>query len=464
MVGNNFAYDDKKLLSEMQRQIRDFRLSQIDMLQSQLSLQNDSKKLRKKLEKTNQMYNAGILLFAFHPMKRGVSSDSVLKSIGFYAACCLFSKTFREDVKTMVSDMLYPIVNKKADSKSDSVWLQRRRRVERDDVNHILTLTPESIAMVRIALCKSAYYDMREPDANIRDVMSRYRSLEEELYRIGYDNGLDRQVIDAYSQFLVYDMVNKQPSDKKYFCELAYGDVYMRDDSFLYRNDDIAFPYFFTPRRPETVDAIRFEFLNAWNNIMASSSSLDDLKASVYSDFARNMQSDFLNYLIDDNDVVVSRNNYISDMAEQYALFSFYESGMNQSFDDYMANGPLSVSKSVLHDWSEFRIALGTWLHKNLDCSPSFYQRRANKLYWSLSDDNFDVVSENIRVLLEKRDYFARIFSEMCDDMQSPIVGEQKSIVGEQKSRDDVSLTYEQLCSISESFGSSVVSEDDFCF
>ena len=422
----SFSNDDgaKRILSDMEKKIRSVRSSQLDMLRAQMSLKEENKRLREQLEKTNQMYNMGVLMLVFQPLKKGVSQHSVLKTIGFYAACCLFSKSFREDVKSLADEMLYPVIKKKAEQKPDSVWAKRKRRVEADAENHKLTLTPEAISMVRIELCKQAYFDMRQPDVSVRDVLSAYRDTEEDLYRIAYENGISREILDAYSVSLVSELIEEDESNKRYFSELAYSDVVLSEDGHYKYQNGVDFPYFFTPRRPETANNMRFELSKAWDSVMSGCLDMDGLKSAVFSEKTGRMQSDFLDYICDDNRVdrkvyIANQSVYVSNdncwMTDYHGPDPFYEDGILQTFDDFMEHGPQPVKKFVIDDVPEFKSALGRWLNQYPEYSPAYYQRKANALY--VDADDKSLVVDEIAELISKRNMLLEDWHQITDEL-----------------------------------------------
>ena len=56
-------------LAQMEERIRHLQRSQIDMMQSQLSIRKENERLNAQLAQANQSYNLGLMMFMFHPAK-----------------------------------------------------------------------------------------------------------------------------------------------------------------------------------------------------------------------------------------------------------------------------------------------------------------------------------------------------------------------------------------------------------
>lgn len=465
----------KKMLSEMEQHLKEIRHNLVDDMYRQFAMQLEYEKLRKEVERMNQFYNTCVLMCVFHPLKKGVSSNSILKSIGFYAACCLFSKTFREDVKSVADDVLYPVIKRKAEKQPDSVWAKRKRRVEQADADGHLTVTPETLSMVRVALCEKTYDEMRLHQNHVREILAQYRETEELLYRLGYENGISRDVLDEYTKNVVTELLEANPSDVKYFSELAYGDVVRSEDGkYCYKNG-MEFPYAFTPRRPESVNNIRIELSKAWDDIMHESLTMESWRSAVFSEKTRQMQSNFLDYICDDNQVnrkVYNENQavYVSGqentcwMTDYCGPDPFYEDGIKQSYDAYMEHGPQHVEKFVADDVPEFKSALGRWLNQHTEYAPAVYQRKMNELY--LEAENKTDVADEIAELCAKRNQLMEQWQCMMDEF---FIVKTSDLYEESESSQKIGyavkdatiqtastdgLTYERLNMLTASFGS----------
>lgn len=434
-------------LAQMEERIRHLQRSQIDMMQSQLSIRKENECLNAQLAQANQSYNLGLMMFMFHPAKKGASHDSILKTLGFYAACCLFSKSFRCDVKDAVTDMFCGDVERYA-SVDDSVWRKRKVRVERDDSDGHLTLTPDSIAMMKIALCKQAYEDMREPDSNISAILMSYHDDEESLYKIAAKNGISRNVLDVYSRRMVHNMLMENPDDKKYFSELAYGDAVLQPTgSCNYKNGD-SFNCFFTPRQPENYHDLNKRMSMVWDSLFETAASPVDVERVAFSSAACDMQYDFEHYNTDDKfRIGVVEDTSVTD--DFHGANPFVLDGCSQNVNDFLSVGPKSCDTNYITcNCRPLLSAVGRWVNRHIDFSPAYYQGCANDLFLDVDADNREAIRKNVTDLFVKRDSVAKFwhrfltqhtFVELCPVTDLTVTPKQAETVS--KKRDDLSIS-----------------------
>lgn len=399
-------------LAQMEERIRHLQRSQIDMMQSQLSIRKENERLNAQLAQANQSYNIGLMMFLFHPAKKGASHDSILKTLGFYAACCLFSKSFRRDVKDTVTDMFGGDVERYA-SVDDSVWKKRKMRVERDDSNGHLTLTPDSIAMMKIALCKQAYEDMREPGSSVSTILASYHDDEESLYKIAAKNGISRNVLDVYSRRMVNNMLMENPDDKKYFSELAYGDTVLQPNgSCKYKNGD-SFNCFFTPRQPEDYHDLNKRMSVVWDSLFETSDSPADVEHVVFSESAGDMMRDFEHYNKDDK----YRIGVVDDVSvndDFHGANPFALDGCSQNVNDFLSVGPKSCDTNYITcNCRPLLSSIGRWVNRHIDFSPAYYQGCANDLFLDVDADNREAIRKNVTDLFIKRDSVAKFWHQL---------------------------------------------------
>lgn len=391
-VRNNDA-EGMRALDHFNQYLKDCRYGLINDMPLRFDLGMERKKLKKELEQTNRMYNMAVLMCVFQPLNHHADKSSVLKSIGFYTACCLFSKTFREDLKSAACDLLCPMLEQKAAEQPYSVWANRKRRVERADAKGRLLMIPDVLAMLRVSLCKCAYADMRSGKSLPQDVLSDFRDMEEYIYAIALENGVNRDVLDAYTRHITRELLERNPLDVKYFEELSYGDVSLDVNGIYQYRNGYEFPYAFTPRRPETRSAMCVRLSKAWDEIMDGCLSIDAVHDAVLSEKAMTMHSKFLAYMTDDDVSCLSSLQMDAVLSEDMCWMTdyqgpdpFYEDGMLQSLDDYMTHGPQHVDKFVLDDAPEFKASLGRWLNQHTGYSPAAIQRKINDLYLNAED------------------------------------------------------------------------------
>ena len=88
----------KRLQSIYAQEICRTQVSYVDYLKDTVSFDNTDENMEQELEYTNEMFNDMTFMLCFTPMRRGASSKGLLQTMGFYGACCLFSKIGRAHV------------------------------------------------------------------------------------------------------------------------------------------------------------------------------------------------------------------------------------------------------------------------------------------------------------------------------------------------------------------------------
>lgn len=166
----------------------------------------------------NQMYYRMMLGQCVRPLMYGVNPTSILQTVGMYAGMALVNKGFRQNCNTMIQQQLYPVAEKLP------IKYQKKMML-----NHELPIGLDSAAMMHLSWTKQAYDKMREPGANVSEIMNEYaqatNALQERCQRSGISSGdLNKMV-----RIKVGQLAQKNPEILTLFSETAYQQVTMDD-------------------------------------------------------------------------------------------------------------------------------------------------------------------------------------------------------------------------------------------
>ena len=409
----------KRLQSIYAQEICRTQVSYVDYLKDTVSFDNTDENMEQELEYTNEMFNDMTFMLCFTPMRRGASSKGLLQTMGFYGACCLFSKTFRKGISDVVVNMLKPAVDSEVERHPNSKWAKYKQRAEEYDEADKIPITPEVFGMMHVAFCEQAYEAMRLPNADESRILEDYMLAEDKLYRQAKEYGISSDVVDFYSNKVVQNITYQHPEKLIQFTELAYGNVNLNGNKYKY-SDGPDYPYFFTPRRPESVNETLLSFSDACTYKLESAQTPDDVKKIVMSDDVKSMYENYQRMIYDDN-ISYSGNKsligsyYVDDILNGYnyrALLGNYD--MTQTADDFIANGPKRVEiKSNVNNFA-VNYALGGWMYSHPTYDVVHYERQAEHLYDSPPTGvDRATVEQKIRDVLAKRDECLPVYYDL---------------------------------------------------
>lgn len=433
-MSNNIKFEtdedkQRRWLNEYRDELCKSQMSYVDYIKDTVSMSKDN--YIKELEYVNTVYNQMVLMLCFMPMNHGVSTNSILQTMGFYVGCCVFSKSFRENMSGVVCDMISPFIYEKANANPNSKWAKRKAFIDAfDTTEHKTALTPESLSIMRIAFCEQAYDDMRKPNADVIQVLKDYQLAEEKLNKQALKNGFTPEILNDCSKHLVYGMILQDATKAKYFKELAYGDVNWKDGSYVYQ-DDSTFSCFFTPRPPESVNALRGKLADALFHDFEDIQTFDELTSSKVKNRIRKSNEFFSKMMYDDNSVDGVRSMYsdvllvdsddISWVTDYHGNNPYMADGYNLSYDDFvdnMSNSYYDVSYDKIYRQPEGIVAIGRWLNQHLEYNPAEYQRMANDLYINPPKDmTGDEIDANVKNCLAQRDIWKSKISSLLSGL-----------------------------------------------
>lgn len=231
------------------------------------------------LVRMQQMRHMMMFRACVEPLSQGINGDSILQVVGMYVGCALFDKAFSKDVHKGVAGVLRPYVEAMAENAGpDSKWAKRLDTVKRAQNDGRMPFDAETAALTQIGFMRRAYNDMRQPGADVNNVMNQYDDAVHTLRNIAKKDGVAEEDMNQQIRFMVGKMVEQDPNNLMYFNETVYSDVsmdeykldtipVMQDDGVVRYEERLVWsgefsnadgsPYTggFSPRVPYSVDA-----------------------------------------------------------------------------------------------------------------------------------------------------------------------------------------------------------------
>ena len=254
--------DERQYIESLTRQLADVNEEFVDFVARSKAC---SKNVLGRRELINSQYNQRLFMMISRPLQRGVNKESLLETIGVAAGAMLMSPDFRKACSASVQNIMYPYVQKMAErSKPGSFW--ERQAVRMDMVEHggRLPLTPQSAAIMHLGFSRNAYNKMREPGADVSQIMQDYQEAVDTLYNMAQEDGLSSRDVHRSVRTIAGQLIEKDSRLATCFNELAFDDVVrgqgeVRADCTVWRGEYLdrkgkPFRGAFTPREPMDAD------------------------------------------------------------------------------------------------------------------------------------------------------------------------------------------------------------------
>lgn len=204
-------------------------------------------------------YHHQLMDACLEPLTKGLNADSIITAIGMHAGMCLVNRDFRANCKAGVGNMLYPYVNKKAESaEPTSIWHSCRDRILRAENDGRLPLSPKDTALQHLSFGRYYYDAIRQPGADVNALTDQYNTAVSMLFDQAQKDGCSYDEIATCQRTIVGQMIDRDPANCQYFDGIAFGDL-KKDVGRVsdgveiwkgeYKNKDgSAFTDLFTPR------------------------------------------------------------------------------------------------------------------------------------------------------------------------------------------------------------------------
>lgn len=444
------SLEEAECLRDLELKIHDVELQYEQYAEKHLDFRDVSAEQKQKLEKTNRLFCLALAGLCLSPLRKGVNSKSVLRSIGLWVGCCFLSKTFRQECGKLVSGVMGPLMSEKTKVAKPGSMLDTRKGYFYDESR--LPLTPEGVAVVQIAFCKQAYLAMRESNADVEQILRQYQQAAEFLYREAEANGVSRNAVKKSMRKIAGDLMDKDVSFLAVFEETAY-DVIMRgpDTRHVQRYcdgenirereytmwegvyvDEDGVPYgdAFSPRVPADVNTLRMYSKLAWDKAMRTASTPEEWGDVISSSYARQIQQRYLYYMKFDNhleqeqlmdlNALMRPDDDVSWLLDMNGKDPFHVGSLDDSIGEFLQHGPKPDMDGVhLGNYPEFKSAYCKWLNTHPDASPMAFQASANRKYLEYADGGKQDQNlfRQIEAYLLKRDDLKSRWDKVFEDV-----------------------------------------------
>lgn len=258
--------------------------------------------LESNVDMLNIVYQRQLMLKCVEPLTHGVNTDNVIQAVGMYAGICLVSPSFRKDCHSLVQNVMYPAIERKAErSGPNSIWAKRRDAILRDQNGGRLPLTPQSAALMEIGFMERAYGKMRVPNADIDAVINEYNEAVSLLHKCAEIDGITEEELNQSTRTIVGQMAERDPRYKNFVDELAFNNIERGEyytvtatgpdgktmvtkevwQGEFFEKDGSAYTKGFSPRQPGTTDDMLREFNTYINQTFSSCKTADALLSTM---------------------------------------------------------------------------------------------------------------------------------------------------------------------------------------
>lgn len=172
----------------------------------------------------NNLYSHYLVLQCIAPLRQGVNIHSVMMSLSMYAGICIADPALREQSLDAFKEMAGGYFSRLKAEGTLPPWAEKW--MDKLGVDKWMPLTPDSAALQQIGMLKSAYEQMREPGANIRQILDDYQVATAELKEHAAECGVPADILHRRINTMVYRMIERNPEDYVYFQELCMDGVH----------------------------------------------------------------------------------------------------------------------------------------------------------------------------------------------------------------------------------------------
>ncbi|MFF1880285.1 hypothetical protein ACFVVC_02285 [Pseudarthrobacter sp. NPDC058196] len=213
----------------------------------------------KEFDAMHAVYMQMMMQSCLRPLTRGVNPNSVIQAAGMMMAMRMLAPDFRKemdsylqpfkdkvqdriDAKTrhigeraerqaaLVGDLFGGTPEAKGvaggPSRDDFLsnrWRTRLEDLERRERGNRELFTPESAAMTEVALMENAFWKMRDPEQDSKQINASYKALRKRLRQQMDDDGLDRAEVVKRARTIIGERMESEPELRLMFNGLAHG-------------------------------------------------------------------------------------------------------------------------------------------------------------------------------------------------------------------------------------------------
>lgn len=248
-VRANEERQDKLTRQDLMNQLASFDAGKgIEYLQSSMERASDKgSDFETAMDVANRGYAKMSMLIVTQPIfdrqLRGeeLTGDDVKAVLGRGMAFYLLDPEFRQSVNSAITKYVYPAVRKDAISAAPGTKAAEARDRIEHRTGKRLPLNIKSASMLYLGLNKSAYEEMRAPDANVEEIQKRLSENLKRLTEIAEADGISEERLNQGVRMTYGRLCKEDPSLECIFSETAYskvgrapgkeGHAYLRDAS-----------------------------------------------------------------------------------------------------------------------------------------------------------------------------------------------------------------------------------------
>lgn len=191
----------------------------------------------------HKSYVSMMVLSCLKPLGEGVSAKSVLSMVGMGSAMWMLSPNFRNQVGHFRDQMKGAVsarIEERRNSKLDKVftgaagqtadgkplsqiWQFKLDLAERAKRGGRDAYTAQSAGLTEVALAENAYAAMREPGADVKNILRDHRTLVNSLYEQAHEDGVEAGEVAQAARVVVGLRLVEEPELAAVFGELAHG-------------------------------------------------------------------------------------------------------------------------------------------------------------------------------------------------------------------------------------------------
>ena len=469
--------EEKDELNKLKKSIKALQLEFIKQIQNKLSIDISDTDLFYLLGELNKAYCQKLIGLCDRPLENGLSPLSIIRYIRMWVGSCLVSNPFKRICKANTITQLTRITDAQiAKAKPDSSILFRIGLINSHH-DFYLPYIPETLGATRVAYLELIYNAMREKNADIKNLWTKFEAFENKMLECGRNVGISDDTNDRAMRMIAGIYIDKYPDKSDIFRETAYNVVTRGEDAVMIYNikkrnlnevyikeikysrwdgdyiDEAGQDFLlgFTPRVPASINELRRRSKEAWDMKLSSANTPREFVACLSLDTARNIQKKYLKFMqidngLSDDDLMhlndfMNYNDDVTWMIDIGGSNPFNTAGLSMNYVDFIKNGPSDeIIEPMACNYSELKSAMCLWFNLHPNVSPYAFQVKANVLYktYEKSGKMSLEIEQEIYDILKKRDElfleWARAYANLNNDLQSSIK-EMKSVLGNTNTR-----------------------------
>lgn len=423
---------EREVLQELSNQVGDTQVSYVDYMNERLSYEQALEEQNAALQAMNQIYCQTLMMQALGAARKGAKGAGMLRTLGLFVGCCLFSRSFRSEVNQPVRKSMYPLLQKYEEQASaDSFIKKQKLRTEQAEKQGTVPMTPDSFAVASVVFTKQVYEDMRDVHKNTDEVLSNYQTAKEHLYQTAEQSGISRSLVDRTSRKLAGYLTERDNLSLRIFEELAnrevmrVGSVYnaqfdgMHDpseetvwDGSYATLDGKVCESSFRPRLQSSFDALYRQFISQMNQLVQSANTPEELLQVLSSKESMQNFAVYKRMVCDDIHLTEQQFSHRMNQLSMELKIGLQES-LDAAYQEQSLRNPNVMDGVIEHfvrnqsvtevEYPEYQVVMMYWLQSHPEYSLQAWQYDINRIYEEGFEDEDDSQMETLSVCLSNR-------------------------------------------------------------